>query len=403
MKRVIPLILLLTPAVAYGGGFELNEHGAAATGMVGAFTAKADDPSAIFFNPAGLAHQRGLQLYVGSTIYAGQPSASSMPGESSRDANLLLKALPTIYASYGLPHDVALGIGAFTNYGLSVEWPGDWQGRFLATKASLTSVTINPTVSWRPVEWLAVGAGVDVTPASAELARSVDLMAGEAQVNFKGDDTAVGANAGILLTTPGSWTARPISLGVSYRSRYDFSFGDGALTVAAPPELAGMLHDAKASAVLPIPDALSIGIGAQATDRVFLQAQLDWANWSRFQNLTLNVPSSPIMTTTIPERWNDGYVARGGIEYAYDKTKLRFGFGYDWNPVPDATLNPFLPDADRWLISGGASVDMSSGIVAELGVMGVLFRSRFSDLPEFPVQYSNYAVLTSLSLSYRQH
>ena len=402
MKRVIPLVLLLTPAVAYGGGFELNEHGAAATGMVGAFTAKADDPSAIFFNPAGLANQRGLQLYLGSTIYASQATASSMAG-GARDTNMLLLPLPTIYASYGLPHDVAVGIGAFTNYGLTVEWPGDWQGRFIASKASLTTVTINPTVSWRPVEWLAVGAGVDVTPASAEFARSVDLMAGEAQVDFKGNDTGVGANAGILLRTPHRWMQRPMTLGVSYRSRYDLSFSDGALTVKAPPELSGMLHDAKATTMLPIPDTLSVGTGWQATDQLFLQAQVDWANWSRFQNLTLNVPTNSIMTTTIPQNWNDGYVARGGAEYAFERARLRIGFGYDWNPIPSSTLGPLLPDSDRWLISSGASLDLSSGLVAELGVMGVLFRQRFSTMPDFPVQYSNYALLTGLSLSYRQH
>ena len=402
MKRVVALILFLAPAVARAGGFELNEHGAAATGMVGAFTAKADDPSAIFFNPAGLATQRGLQLYLGSTIYASQATASGMAG-GPRDANLLLMPLPTIYASYGLPHDIAFGIGAFTNYGLTVDWPGDWPGRFVATKASLTTVTINPTVSWRPYEWIAVGAGVDVTPASTEFARSVDLMAGEAQVDFKGNDTGVGANVGVLLRTPSSWMERPMTLGVSYRSRYDLSFGDGALTVHAPPELSGMLQDAKASTMLPIPDSLSTGFGWQATRPLFLQAQLDWVNWSRFQSLTLNVPSNALMTTTIPQNWNDGYVARGAAEYAFERAKLRIGFGYDWNPVPSSTLSPLLPDSDRWLISAGGSLDLSGGLTAELGVMGVLFRERFSTLPEFPVQYSNYALLTGLSLSYRQH
>ena len=39
--------LVLGPAPAGAGGFEVLEHGAAATGMAGAFTAKADDVSAL--------------------------------------------------------------------------------------------------------------------------------------------------------------------------------------------------------------------------------------------------------------------------------------------------------------------------------------------------------------------
>src|SRR5262249_55397204 len=137
MKRVLAFALVLLPTLAHAGGFYLNEHGAAATGMVGAFTAKADDPSTIYFNPAGLANQHGLQLYLGTTLYVAHATASSMPMGGSQDMNELFQPLPTLYASYGLSHDLAVGVGAFTIWGLSVEWPTAWQGRFVSTKAQL--------------------------------------------------------------------------------------------------------------------------------------------------------------------------------------------------------------------------------------------------------------------------
>ena len=49
------LVLLLAPTFALAGGFNIYEMGARATALGGAFTATADDASAIFYNPAGLA------------------------------------------------------------------------------------------------------------------------------------------------------------------------------------------------------------------------------------------------------------------------------------------------------------------------------------------------------------
>jgi long-chain fatty acid transport protein len=54
-------IALLSPS-ARAGGFEIPDNGTEALGRGGAFVAKADDPTAIQYNPAGLAQQRGTRL-----------------------------------------------------------------------------------------------------------------------------------------------------------------------------------------------------------------------------------------------------------------------------------------------------------------------------------------------------
>ena len=62
MRRIIAAaIILLLPAAAYGG-FLAMEEGARATGIGGAFTAVADDATAVFWNPAGLAMMDGFHL-----------------------------------------------------------------------------------------------------------------------------------------------------------------------------------------------------------------------------------------------------------------------------------------------------------------------------------------------------
>lgn len=61
--------LLVYPAVAAAGGFdELPDQGAQAMGRGATFTAKADDATAIYYNVAGLARQRGTKLLISANL-----------------------------------------------------------------------------------------------------------------------------------------------------------------------------------------------------------------------------------------------------------------------------------------------------------------------------------------------
>ena len=56
-------------SAAKAGGFEIPDTGAQSLGRGAAFVAKADDGTAIYYNPAGLARQRGTRLYGGGNLY----------------------------------------------------------------------------------------------------------------------------------------------------------------------------------------------------------------------------------------------------------------------------------------------------------------------------------------------
>ena len=60
--------MLAVSGAAFGAGFGLFEQGAKATAMGGAFAATADDPSAIFYNVAGIAQQRHTSFLAGGTL-----------------------------------------------------------------------------------------------------------------------------------------------------------------------------------------------------------------------------------------------------------------------------------------------------------------------------------------------
>ena len=66
-KVVSGLLLTLSASVCLAGGMEYTENSATILGRDGAFTAHADHPLPIHYNPAGLMLCEGHRLYVGAT------------------------------------------------------------------------------------------------------------------------------------------------------------------------------------------------------------------------------------------------------------------------------------------------------------------------------------------------
>ena len=82
MRRFLPLFLLCAlcgAPRAWGSAFAINELGVRAQGMAGAFASIADDGSAIFFNPAGMAFLcAAAMLFQTTKIVTELPDAGTM-------------------------------------------------------------------------------------------------------------------------------------------------------------------------------------------------------------------------------------------------------------------------------------------------------------------------------------
>src|SRR5215471_14765692 len=99
----LAVLAFLTAAPAFPAGFQVMTQDAKAMGMGLAFTAVADDPSAIFYNPAGLGWQKHFEVEVGSSFITkteGEVAgANPYPGAGRvEDEHKTTFVLPTIYA-----------------------------------------------------------------------------------------------------------------------------------------------------------------------------------------------------------------------------------------------------------------------------------------------------------------
>ncbi len=335
----------------------------------------------MFFNPASLGWLQKIELQAVATVVAPHSELKSAEGSTvfgtpiggrDHDGDFAENAvLPAFYAGVPLPGGVSLGLGVNVPFGLETKYPGDWVGRYHAVKSELKTVNINPAVAWRPVPWLAAGAGFQAQYADGTLSNAVDFgtigaanripgsvpggQDGFARLN--GDDWAYGWNVGAMVE-PRAGTR----LGVAYRSKLehtlrgdvDFS-GDDAGIASTIRGFTGAFTDSDASLGLTTPASLSVGLHQDVTDRWAVLGEAQWTDWSVFDELTIKFDNPAQPDSTTEEKWKDTWFLSLGTTYkATDDVTLRAGVAYDQSPVRSEYRTPRIPDNDRYWLSLGA-------------------------------------------------
>ena len=202
MKKVLPILLLTISLTAriFAGGFQLNEHGARAMAMGGAFTGLANDPSAVFFNPAGITQLKGTQFYLGTTLIA-PLSSYKVPGTTKLEYEQKTQVFTPInfYVTQEITDKLYAGIGVNNPYGLGTTWPSTWVGKYLAVDTQLKSFFITPVVAYQLLDNLSLSVGGTFALADVTIKwKSPSPLGGDFTLTLEGDGTAFGFAAGIL-------------------------------------------------------------------------------------------------------------------------------------------------------------------------------------------------------------
>ena len=374
------LVLLFTASTSFASGFRLPGAGVKAMGMGFAFTAQADDPSAIYFNPAGLLQLKGQNIMVGGTYVRenGGEFTGTTPLTGGASANETQKSLnffiPNAYYTKTTPDGYfAYGVGIFAPFGLGQEYGNANTSIFRnqITKIDLQTIVVNPTIAFKVNEYLNVGVGIDWMYAKAKLNKTpVNLGIGDNtaggnnnlyQSALEADGNAWGYNFGLQLIP-----SKNVRVGFNFRSPFSMSFKDGDvdlsdISTAGRAALGGASvsqafflgatsYHTEGSTVINMPATAALGV-AYTFEKLTVEVDADWTFWHSFSNLAIDiaVPKPPVLASTdTPKEWKDVCAIRVGLEYRVtDPLALRAGFVYDPSPVPANTMGPELPDSDR--------------------------------------------------------
>jgi len=135
--------------------------------MGGAFAATADDPSAIFYNVAGIAQQRHTTFLTGGTLinfsnhFIGDPNDAFTSGATGQYKHHTFVP-PNAYLIMPIGTNLTVGVGVFTPFGLRTNWEDPWIGRFVSRDANIKTVSVQPSIAWQTTSGnLAIGFGAE--------------------------------------------------------------------------------------------------------------------------------------------------------------------------------------------------------------------------------------------------
>lgn len=373
MRKILVLVLLIAIGTLsvplFAGGFALSGVGSRATAMGGAFRGYANDPSAMYWNPAGLAYVHRNSISLGGTFISpsatwenpGAPTTALLrAGETESEPSL--KAIPNAFVTMASHPKIKYGLGVFVPYGLGSTWDlyetnpalnGAANFPENETSSSISVFDVHPTVAYQIMPNLSAGAGLSLMYGSIDLAKfggsSVPgfLLA---TTDISGKGYGFGANLGVIYKP-----MQGLFLGLSGRIPSSIKMeGDTKIMnygVVAPP--AGAEYDTKTT--LNLPAEAGFGVAYFLKENIRLGLDYSYTMWSALDKVTLDMTTpAGVVSRDMAFDWKDTSRISLGAEYSPGIDQLRAGIYFDQSPIPEETQTPALSDiGDKMSINLG--------------------------------------------------
>jgi hypothetical protein len=312
-------VLLGFPTIASAQLFEAV--GSRAQGMGGAFVAVANDSSATWWNPAGLAEGPFLDTALVRTT---TEITEGLPARRDRVSGYSIGTPPFGFSYYRLnitdiqpfdPTGTGSGNREDRRAGVPVRSLSGSQLGVTLPQTLITGVHVGTTLKWvrGTLRTIDVPAAEAVALGSSELLdRAEDLEGGDAENHF---DLDIGVLA----------TAGPVRLGLSARNMLEPEFADGVLTLARQVRF-GAAFDAARLPATPLIIAVDADIVSYATgsgdrrvvaigaEQWLLMRRLGIRGGARFNTVGAEDRAATVGVSVSPRSgfYLDGHYVRGG-------------------------------------------------------------------------------------------
>lgn len=379
------LLALAPTRPASAGGFEMPGNGSEALGRGAAFVAKADDPTAIEYNPAGLAVQRGTRLLLDGHViassygfqrygaYPGTPSAqqpwagSSYPRVSDQSGPFFAPFIAAT-SDLGTFDWMTFSVGVFGPSGVGNRtYPLGVQGVPSPSRYDLVqsnSLIALPTaaVGVKVTDWLELGAALHFVYGQFSLTSTsfVDLGDGPAGPCVSYEYQPCDSVSRLDLTGT-SWAGtfgamvhpnRTLSVGLSARTPISIS-ASGSATVLQSPLHQPIPAPGNATFETDLPWILRAGVRQAFRDRDGFETgdvelDGDYETWGTAQaggpvihidHLGPTGPTFDDLEVQVAHHYNDTFSIRAGGAYntrlSIGVLALRMGAYYDKSATSD--------------------------------------------------------------------
>jgi long-chain fatty acid transport protein len=405
MRRITILLLFISLAATtmFGGGYQVGLHSVRNIGMGLIGTSLTYDASSLFYNPGGASFINEKFSFSGGMSFL--MARTTFQAENVMYQEHMKHKLNTpfyFYAAYKPIKDLSLGIAVNTPFGLSMEWPSDWKGRFLIQNVAFQAITFQPTVSYKIKDIVGIGAGLVIAYGNVDLNKAIPLQnaGGEGQTNIKGNTTKLGFNAGVLVHP-----IKGLNIGIDYRSKIDMSVKGANATFMVPASVSANFPANKVDVTLPLPANLDFGASYEINDKIMIGFSLNYVFWNVYDSLIFNFQTvtPAIGRTSQPKLFQDRLISRLGVQWKINNLiVIRAGGYFDPSPVKSQYLDPMLPSSDEIGLTCGLSVYPLKGFSIDAAFEYLMSTKRSGSYsPEnFAGTYSSAFYIPGIGLTY---
>ena len=435
MKKIaIVAASVLTSLAAMAEGYQINTLSAKQLGMGHTGTALKLGAENMIFNPAGLGFS-DKTLDISASVTAIKADATcTYEGVDYKTDNGISTPL-AVNASFKIIDGLQAGISFYTPYGSAINWTNNWPGSMLSQQVSLKVYNVQPTISWRILPNLSVGAGLMIAWGNVDLDKA--LISGKsfqdvtqiplgntaaASINLNGtSQVAVGVNVGAMFDINSKWT-----IGANFRSKMSMKMTTGTASVSYANEMLeqalenqlGIINQSQFKSEMPCPYVFNFGASYRPTDRWTIAADIQLTGWKTYKQLNVEFPE-PLQAFNqyIPKNYKNALCYHVGAQFAATpRLDVRAGLMVDTSPVNDDHYNPETPGMTKIAPTVGfsfrpinnLSIDFAFMYVHGCGVENascnyedLLLKSQ--GLPSqktFTADYKAHAFAPSIGLSY---
>jgi long-chain fatty acid transport protein len=364
-------LTLYSCSTVYGGGFEGSGIGARALSMGGAFVGLADDWTASFWNPAGLAFQKGLGFgestdFLSLRAMDGNGIANPVPpftrsnveqgdtffqlgGEPTHFGvtdTTIQSALPSI-AGFKTWKEWSFSAGVFSPLGFEYDINDRTvPGLDASYKSEGYVIAYNLSVARLLSEHFSVGVGVNIL--DARLKRDASKQSDLYTYNADSEDRGQALQGVFSLL---AHLNEKFSLGMVYKTGANIKL-DGTSTVADTqfplviPGMGTLQNEAsRQQIVLLNPAIYTVGMAFHPITSLTLTTDWEGTDWTPMaENVQFDQPGIFLQDQDFNAGWRFTNRIRAGGEYRWETSSTQGGairWGYTWDPsaVPDSGVS----------------------------------------------------------------
>lgn len=337
----------------WAGGWNNTLMGARAIAMGAAFTGVADDPSAIYYNPAGLAFQES-RLNLSIDGFYVMPTHEYVYPTGSRAQSKFTSSIPQLFLTYQTSDRLTIGFGAYVPYaGGGVEWM-EGQIPVPSLRSYLGIISLTPSFSYQINEKFSVGLNLNFYRSVFEVDTIVETLG-----PMKTEESGSSLSAGLgLMFRP----TEKASLGMSIRGPAKMTLtGKTSISVVAPG-LGRISFKLDSETEINLPWDIEVGFAYRISERFLVTTSAQYSMWSALESIDKtikNVPSMEDFSTydikeSEPMNFKDILIVRAGMEYTISGgLALRAGIGLDRAATPEEYLSVANIDVDKFTLLGG--------------------------------------------------